>query len=181
MFTPRSLAIWCIWVVAAFAPAEARTPFDAVAQERPVLRLEQYFAGRTHSWGIFEARSGGPKQVLRTQTTGRLKGGILYFEQDLQFQGGKKMHRSWLIRRLDARRYEATGTGIVGVARAEARGNAVHLEFTLDAIPGNPFGRVRMSQWLYLQRDGRTLINRARLTKAGVTVAELTEYFRKEK
>jgi hypothetical protein len=161
--------------------AEAGTPFDVVAKERPELRLERYFVGRTHSWGVFETRAGAPKEVLRGSTTGRLRGDVLQFEQDLQFSSGKKMHRSWTIRRVDGHRYEATGTGIVGAARAEARGNAVHLEFTLDAIPGNPLGRVRMSQWLYLQEGGRVLVNRAKLTKAGVKVAELTECFAKDR
>jgi hypothetical protein len=34
-----------------------------------------------------------------------------------------------------------------------------------------------MSQWMYLQPDGRTMINRDVLTKAGVVVAHITEQF----
>lgn len=140
----------------------------------------KYFAGHTHSWGIFETRSGEPKLLLNTTTKGRTSADGLHFEQDLVFGDGRKSHRSWLIRRLDPHHYTATGTGIVGVARGTAYGNAFHLEFTLDAFPGNPFGHLHMSQWMYLQPDGRTMVNRDTLTKAGVIVSYITEQFTKD-
>jgi hypothetical protein len=159
----------------------AASPFEVVKGERPLFKPEQYFAGRTHSWGVFESRSGAPTRIIQTQTKGRWKNGELQFEQDLQIDHAKKMHRSWTLRRVGPQRYAAVGTGIVGTARGEAHGNAFHLEFTLDALPGNPLGHVRMYQWMYLQPDGVTMLNRARLTKAGVVVAEITEQFRKDR
>lgn len=141
---------------------------------------EKFFSGRTHSWGIFESRSGQPTQLLTTTTQGRAIDGELHFEQDLAFENGKKMHRSWRMKRLDAHHYSITGTGIIGVAKGEAYGNVFRLRFTLDAKPGNPLYHVQMSQWMYLQPDGKTLINRDTLTKAGVTVAQITEQFQKD-
>ena len=79
---------------------------------------------------------------------------------------------------------EATGVERCGRWRGSlggtAYGNAFLLEFTLDSVPGNPLGRLHMSQWMYLQPDGVTMINRATLTKAGVIVTQITEQFRKE-
>ncbi len=133
---------------------------ESFAGGKPVFDPGQYFRGHTHSWGIVESRSGAPGQTLRTETHGRWAGGIFHFEQDLAFGNGKCAHRSWKMSRVDAHHYKATGTGIVGEARGEAYGNAFHLEFTLDLFPGNPLGRVHMSQWMYLQEDGRTMVNR---------------------
>lgn len=144
---------------------------------RPIFDPGAYFNGKTHSWGVIESRGGEPRQMLTTQTEGHWKGDTFHFEQDLAFEKKKNQHRSWLIRRVDAHRYTATGTGIVGEARGEAYGNVFHLEFTLDLVPGNPLLRVHMAQWMYLQPDGRTMINRAVLTKAGVVVAQITEQF----
>jgi len=159
----------------------ASKPVASFQGGRPILDPEKFFAGHTHSWGIFESRSGEPTEILHTDTLGHVEGGILHFEQDLLFGGGKKKHRSWLIQRVDQHHYTATGTGIVGTARGEAYGNAFHLDFTLDALPGNPLGHVHMSQWMYLQPDGVTLVNRDTLTKAGVIVTEITEQFRKDR
>jgi hypothetical protein len=157
----------------------ASEPLALFQNGKPLLEPEKYFAGHTHSWGLFETRSGAPRELLATETSGRLEGGVLHFEQNLTFGSGKKLHRSWLIVRMDANHYTATGTGIIGVAHGVSSGNAFHLDFTLDAVPGNPLGHVHMSQWMYLQSDGVTLINRDTLTKAGVIVAEITERFEK--
>jgi len=167
--------------VALSATAFAGDPFDAVKDGRPIFKPETFFGGDTHSWGIFETRSGDPSKLLHTQTRGHWEGGVLKFEQDLEIQGSKKSHRSWVVRRLDAHHYSATGTGIIGTARGEARGNAFHLDFTIDAIPGNPLAHLHMSQWMYLQPDGVTMVNRDTLTKAGIIVAEITEQFHKDR
>jgi hypothetical protein len=165
--------------VAVAVTGSAGTPFDLLKDGRPLFKPEQYFAGRTHSWGVFESRSADPIKIIRTQTSGHWERGVFKFEQDLQIQG-KQSHRSWSIRKLDAHHYSATGTGIVGTARGEARGNAFHLEFTIDGVPGNPLAHLQMSQWMYLQSDGVTMVNRATASKAGVILAEITEQFRKD-
>lgn len=176
------LKLLCLLATCALAGhGQASTPFEVVRNGKPTFQLEKYFAGRTHSWGLFETRSGQPKETLTTQTQGRWDGGVLHFEQDLQFQHGKKSHRSWLIRKVDAHHYTATGTGIIGTAHAEAHGNALHLDFTIDAVPGNPLAHLHMSQWMYLQPDGVTMVNRDTLTKAGIIITEITEQFHKDR
>ncbi len=91
-----------------------------------------------------------------------------------------KQHRSWRIRKLDAHHYEATANDIVGTARGEASGNAFHWTFTLAASPGNPLANVQMTQSMYLQADGRSLINHTTIRKFGIAVAQVTETFRRQ-
>ena len=158
----------------------ASKPVSSFNNRKPIFEPDKYFAGHTRSWGIFETSSGQPTEMLHTETRGRITRDGLDFEQDLSFEHGKKTHRSWLLRRLDPHQYSATGTGIVGAARGEAYGNALHLDFTLDALPGNPLGHVHMSQWMYLQADGVTMVNCDTLTKLGIVVAHITEQFKKE-
>ena len=181
---PRRSFLQALLTFAALALAvtgSAGTTADLFKDGRPLFKPEQYFAGRTHSWGVFESRSGNPTKLIHTQTRGHWEGGALTFEQDLQIQGSTPSHRSWLIRKLDEHHYSATGTGIVGAARGEAQGNAVHFEFTIDAVPGNPLAHLHMSQWMYLQPDGVTMINRAIASKAGIILAEITEEFHKDR
>ena len=147
-------------------------------QGRPLFEPTEFFTGRTGSYGVMENRRGTPRQIVRTETTGRWEGETLHLEQDLVV-GAKRQHRSWRIRKLGGRRYEATANDVVGTVRGEATGNAFHWSFTLALSPGNPLANVRMSQWMYLQPDGKTMVNHSTITKYGVVVAQVTEQFRR--
>ncbi len=150
------------------------------AEERPLLDPVKYFTGATNSSGVMETRAGDPMRRVTTKTNGKLDGGVLFLEQDLAFSDGTKQHRSWRIRGLDAHHFEASANDMVGTARGEAYGNCFHWSFTLALSPGNPLGNVRMTQWMYLQPDGRTLLNHSTIRKFGLVVAQVTEQFRRE-
>ena len=146
----------------------------------PEFQPTKFFAGRTSSFGVMENRGGAPKQIVKTETVGRWEGDTLRLEQDLILGDAKPQHRSWRIRKLDAHRYEATANDVVGTVQGEAYGNAFHWSFTLALSPGNPLANVRMSQWMYLQPDGKTMVNHSTIRKLGIVVAQVTEQFRKQ-
>ncbi len=148
--------------------------------ERPEFRPTEFFAGRTRSVGVIENRGGAPREIVRTETHGEWEGDWLQIEQDLTFGKSAPQHRSWRVRQIDPHHYEATANDIVGTARGEAWGNAFHWSFTLALSPGNPLANLRMSQWMYLQPDGRTMLNHSTLRKFGIVVGQATEQFRKE-
>ena len=146
---------------------------------RPLLKPENFFVGHTKSYGVVETHGGKPSAQINTETHGTLKDGIIYIEQDLMTEGKKKNHRSWKMHQIDAHHVEATANDIVGTARGELYGNYFTWTFTLKLSPHNPIKRVRMTQTMYLQPDGRTLIIRSVLRKFGIIVAQITESFEK--
>jgi hypothetical protein len=148
------------------------------AHARPLLDPASFFTGEAESSGVMENRGGEPMEKVTTKTAGHWEDQVLVLEQDLTM-GQKRQHRSWRIRRLDAHHFQATANDIVGTAGGEAYGNAFHWSFTLALSPGNPLANVTMSQWMYLQPDGRTLINHTTIRKLGFVVAQVTEEFRK--
>ena len=150
------------------------------AGRQPALDPTKFFTGRTKSKGVMENRSGAPKQQVTTTTAGHWEGDTLLLEQDLNLGDAKPQHRSWRIRKVDAHHYVATANDMIGRATGEAYGNAFHWEFTLALSPGNPLANVRMSQWMYLQPGGRTLLNHSTIRKFGIVLAQVTEQFRRE-
>ncbi len=174
----RLLLLLCSSAVILFAGCTGMNVVD-FESGRPLLDPTQYFTGETSSSGVLENRGGAPQEPVTTQTVGRWVDGTLLLEQELQI-GGKKQHRSWRIRKLDANHFEATANDMVGTARGEARGNVFHWSFTLALSPGNPLSRVQMSQWMYLQPDGRTLLNHSTIRKFGIVVAQVTEVFQRK-
>ncbi len=161
------------------ASAGSLSPRDFAAG-RPLFDPIRFYTGHTRSWGIFEDRAGAATKRITTETWGRMVGRELVLEQNLNIEGEPQSHRSWRIRRLDAHHFAATASGIIGEARGEAYGNAFQWSFTLAVKPGNPLYQVTMTQRMYLQPDGRTMINRDTVRKFGVLLAEVTEEFRRE-
>ena len=106
--------------------------------------------------------------------------GELQMEQDLWFSHHPQQHRSWRMRQADAHHFVATANDVIGEARGKSpAANTFLWSFTLATTPGHPLYNVRMTQRMYLQPDGRTMINRDTIRKFGFLIAQVTEEFRK--
>ena len=163
-----------------FGCASQSTTDLSLARKTPALDPVAFFTGRTTSEGVMENNVTGSKRRVTTKTRSHWEGATLRLEQDLAFSDGTRQHRSWRIRKMDAHHYEATANDIVGTARGESSGNTFHWSFTLAVSPGNSLANVRMTQSMYLQPDGRSLINHTTVSKLGIPVAHVTETFRRQ-
>ncbi len=138
-----------------------------------------FFAGHTRSWGVLENRSGEPTQRVTTECSGEADGADgLHMIQRLTFEDGSVRNREWRMRRTGPQTYEATANDMVGVAHGEAAGRAFHWRWVLATDPGNGLADVTLEQWMYLTDSG-SMMNRTIVTKLGVIVAEVTEWFSK--
>lgn len=160
--------------------ADLTTSDSSLVQKEPLLDPTAFFSGRTASEGVMVNKLTGSKRRVTTETRSQWEGKTLRLEQDLAFSDGTKQHRSWRIRKTDPHHYEATANDIVGTARGESSGNAFHWSFTLALSPGNPLENVQMTQSMFLQSDDRSLINHTSVRKFGITVAQVTETFRRQ-
>jgi hypothetical protein len=149
----------------------------------PTFNPIQFFNGDTSSNGVRENRSGDPVAQVFTHTSGKMTGGTLHLEQDLRFVSPEKTttsHRTWQLRQTGPHTYQGTANDIIGTATGEAHGNTFHWSFPLALSPGNPFTTIRMSQWMYFQPDGKTMLNHSTISKAGIVVSQVTETFAKQ-
>lgn len=167
------------FVCGSAAGREAAVASPTVTEKTPLFDPLVFFTGHTRSWGVLENRSGDATSVVRTETWGRVMNGELRMEQDLFFDHKPRQHRSWRMRRVGPHEFVATANDLIGSARGKSRGNTFVWSFTLATKPGHPLYNVRMTQHMYLQPDGRTMINRDTVRKFGFLLAEVTEEFRK--
>ena len=174
----RSPRIRLVLSLVVLSGCTALAPAD-FAGGTPRFEPETFFAGHVHSWGVVENRSGDPRQRFTTDLVGRRDGETLVIAQHFSFDDGETQERVWRLRRLDEHRYEATASDVVGPATGEAWGNAFRWEYTLATDPGNPLKNVDVKQWMYGLGDGSTMMNRVTVTKLGIVVAEVTEFFQK--
>lgn len=154
-------------------------PRDFTASQ-PAFYPERYFEGRTESRGFFETRNGRPSAAFFTNAEGWRDGKALVLRQRFTFADGREEERRWRVRRLDQHRYEATANDVVGPAHGEAFGSTFHWRYTVALRPGNPLSHVALEQWMTLQPDRRTVLNRAIIRKWGIRVGMVSEVFRRE-
>ena len=142
----------------------------------PRLELFDYFAGTTRAWGIFQDRSGNLQRQFTVDIRGEVEGDELTLTEDFVYADGETQRRIWRIRRIDGHRYEGRADDVVGTATGLAYGNALNWSYTLR-LPyrGNEIN-VKFDDWMFLQTDG-VLVNRAKVSKFGLKVGEVTLFF----
>lgn len=135
----------------------------------PLMRPEVFFAGRTEGHGTLAVRGGSPRSV-RVQSDGRQDpDGTFRLDQTITFGDGRVETRTWNMRAIDGRSYTGTLSDANGDMKAEVEGNLFHLRYRIRQPA------VYMEQWLYLQSDGRTVLNIGEATVLGIPWARLEE------
>ncbi|MDQ3170919.1 MAG: DUF3833 family protein [Acidobacteriota bacterium] len=142
----------------------AETPASA-----PAFRPEAFFAGATRGEGMLEKRVGADRS-FHVSGAGHLEGdGTFVLVQTVTYADGKAGERRvFRLRRVNETEYAGTLTGASGPVWARVDGNAFHVRYKMKRA-------MAMEQWIHLQPDGRTALNRATVRLLGMPVARVSE------
>jgi len=163
-----------LWLIAGCSTMK---PED-YADTTPVLDLFEYFRGETRAWGMFQDRFGEVRRRFSVDIDGRLQDGRLILDEAFLYDDGETQRRVWTIERVDDHHYRGRADDVVGVARGTAYGNALNWRYDLLLQVNRKTWRVHFNDWMFLQ-DERVLINRAKVSKYGLTLGEVTLFFLK--
>jgi Protein of unknown function (DUF3833) len=153
-------------------------PEDFAGRE-PRFRIEDYFAGKTRAWGIFQDRFGTLRRQFVVDIDGRWDGETLTLVEDFVYDDGQTEQRTWRIRKTDDHGYEGKADGVIGIAKGESYGNALNWNYRFALKVGDGSWNVTFDDWMFLQDDG-VMINRAEVSKFGIQLGEVTIAFRKD-
>lgn len=148
------------------------------ADTEPELDVMQYFLGKTQAWGIFQDRSGQVRRQFRVDLNGEMQDDTLVLTEDFYYRDGEQSQRVWRIRKLDEHRYEGRADDVVGTAAGVGYGQALNWRYQLLLEVDGKTWKVSFDDWMFLQTDG-VLINRATMSKFGLTLGEVTLFFTK--
>ena len=147
--------------------------------EQPAMDMLSYFSGEVRASGIVQDRSG---KVIRRFTLSMhgvpQPDGSLAIHEELSYLGGGQQTRDWSVKRLDEHHVAATANGIIGVAKGEQYGNALHLVYVLEDDSSGSKWRFPVDDWFFLQPDG-VVINRSYGSKWGLHVFDVITSFQK--
>lgn len=147
-------------------------PRAGLAAPQPVFSPLAFFSGRTVGDGMLRIALSRARPI-RVLGDGRGEpDGTLVLVQQVEESGRPPRTRTWHLRRLSDRRFTGTLSDASGPVLAEVDGNRLHIRFAAR-------GGIGVEQWLYLQPDGRTALNRMVVRKFGLPVAALRETIRR--
>jgi Protein of unknown function (DUF3833) len=146
--------------------------------EKPVLDLAEYFNGRLDAYGVFTDRSGKVVRRFTVVMDGHWEGNQGVLDENFTYSDGSKQRRIWRLTKLADGRYTGTADDVVGTAQGQAAGNAFNWNYTLQLPVDGRIVEVQFDDWMWLV-DERVMLNKAVMSKFGVTLGEVTLAFTK--
>ncbi|MFJ4053949.1 DUF3833 domain-containing protein [Pseudomonas sp. NPDC089743] len=151
---------------------------DHYAREKPVLDLVTFFSVPVQAWGIFQNRSGEVVKRFDVRIDSRREGDRLILDEHFVYSDGTRQQRTWTLTPDGPGRWRGRAGDVIGEARGEVAGNALHWRYRLDLPVDGRHWEMDIDDWMYLM-DEDTLINRSSMRKLGVEVGQITLFFRR--
>ncbi len=146
---------------------------------KPSLLIEEYFDGKVKAWGILQDRSGKVTRQFQADLVGSFKDNVITLDEDFYWTDGEKQKRTWKIKKIDDNNYVGTAPDVVGEATGVQYGSAFKFKYDLMVPFKNKNIKISFDDWIFKQ-DEKVAINRAKLTKFGFKVGELTVFFMRD-
>ena len=147
--------------------------------QKPKLIIENYLSGKVKAWGILQNRSGKVTRQFSAILDGKWNGKKLILDEKFDWSDGEIQTRQWQITKIDEHNYEGTAGDVVGKAKGYSYGPAFKFEYVLLVKVKGKEIKITFDDWIFMQNE-RVAINRAKMTKFGIKVAELTVMFVKD-
>ncbi len=147
--------------------------------KKPRLIIEEYLSGNVKAWGILQNRSGKVTRQFSADLNGKWDGKQLILDEKFNWNDGEVQSRQWHITKIDEHNYEGIAEDVVGKARGYSYGPAFKFEYVLLVPVKGKEMKITFDDWIFMQNE-RVAINRAKMTKFGIKVAELTVIFLKD-
>jgi len=144
----------------------------------PALRLEEYFAGRTRAWGIFQDRFGTVRRQFTVDITGTWDGTTLTLDEDFVYVDGEKSKRIWRLTKVGDRRWEGRAADVIGTAEGQEAGNAFQFGYRMNLKVGDSTWQVRFDDWMF-RIDEEVVLNTAQVYRWGIWIGTVQLSFRR--
>ena len=149
------------------------------AQERPLLELDRYFTGRVLAHGVFQKRNGAVARRFTVVMDCHWEGNQGVLDEAFTYSDGSTERRIWRLTKHADGRYTGRADDVVGEAQGQTSGNAFRWNYTLRLPVDGKEYEVQFDDWMFLV-DDRVMLNRATMSKFGVTLGEVLLSFTKQ-
>jgi hypothetical protein len=159
--------IYCLIILSLMLGGCTKMKIEDFDNTTPQFVLEDYFAGKTRAWGMFEDRFGRIQRQFVVDITGEVDGKTLTLREDFVYNDGEKETRIWVLEKTSDTTYEGTTDNVIGVAKGTINGNAFNWIYDFNLKVDDSYWKVKFDDWMILQPDG-VLLNKATVTRWGI-------------
>jgi hypothetical protein len=151
------------------------------AQEKPVLKLEQYFNGKLLGHGVFMDRGGEVKRRFVVAITGIVSdaGNTIVLDEQFTWSDGVKDSRVWTLKKQANGQWHGAAGDVIGYATGNVAGNALNWRYVLALPVDGKIYNVDFDDWMYLV-DDKVMLNKAVMSKFGIRLGEVLISFTKQ-
>jgi hypothetical protein len=170
----------CTVLIASKLAACGGVSQEVYKDQQPRLELSRYFDGTVDAWGMFTDRSG--KVVKRFTVVIRCawQGDTGTLDEDFSYSDGTRSRRVWTLHKLAGGRFVGTAPDVVGEAQGVSSGNTLNWRYVLRLPVDQSTYDVSFDDWMILMDDD-VMLNRAVMSKFGITLGEVSLSFRKRR
>ncbi len=144
--------------------------------QKPKLVIEEFLSGKVKAYGVLQNRGGKVTRQFSADLEGKWDGKRLILDEKFYWSDGEVQTRQWKIIKNDKHNYEGSAADVVGKAKGFSYGSVFKLEYVLLVPVKGKEIKITFDDWIFKQSD-TVAINRAKMTKFGFKVAELTVVF----
>lgn len=148
------------------------------AQQQPRFDLKQYFSGPVEAWGMFQKRDGTVVKRFHVRLVGQWQNGIGTLDETFTYSDGSTSKRVWTLEEVAPNQFRGRAADVQGEAQGELSGPVFRWRYTLNLPVDDTTYAVQMDDTLIMV-DEKTVLNRATMSKWGITVGEVTLSFHK--
>lgn len=168
------LVAFCISLLAGCS-----TSLSDYSSTKPEFDLQTFFTGELTATGMFQNYSDKVVRRFNVEMTGHWENDKGILDETFYYADGETEKRIWTIINLGNNRYTGTADDVVGKATGRVSGFALNWQYTMRLeVDGDTYD-VAFDDWMYMI-DENTVINKARVTKFGFTVGEVTLVINKQ-
>jgi hypothetical protein len=171
----RTLLICCLL---ALLVGCAGPQVNDYASEQPRLELSDYFNGDLQAWGMFQNRSGEVVKRFHVAMTCTWDGDVGVLDERFTYSDGSTERRVWTLKKQADGSWRGTADDVVGEAVGQVAGNTLRWRYKLRLKVDDSTYVVDFDDWMFLM-DGQVMLNRARMSKWGVDLGQVTLSFYK--
>jgi len=160
----------------------SRSALEAGGGAQPVeshFELTKFLEGRTYAWGIFEDRFGRLRRKFSVEMNGRWQDGVFFLDEKFLYDTGEEETRTWQVTAPSSDSFTATCPDCVGTAVGHCDADSIRMSYRFRLTIQNRAFVVDFDDRIYRMGDG-IAVNRARMSKWGIRLGELSLFFRKD-